>query len=51
MAFSYGTKPIAAVLAASRPMSMEDTKTRYLLQVPWDESAADGRNPPLLGVG
>ena len=41
MVFAYGTKTVAAVLAASRPMSMEDTKTRYLLQIPWDQSAAD----------
>ena len=36
MDFVYGRKDIAAVLAGSRPLAMDERKSRYLLSIPWD---------------
>jgi hypothetical protein len=51
MAFAEGEKGVVVVIAGSRPISVDETKTRYLLSIPWDASAGDDEIHVCLAVG
>lgn len=40
MKFTYGEKPIVVMIAASRPLEIEETEARYMIGCPWDTAAS-----------